>query len=62
MEKEKQKYSNIKKILKRHIDNGENTLWTWDKKDMNFTCLYNTYEEKLKIYTVRQLLETLENE
>ena len=66
-EKEKLNYKNIKKVLRKHIELGINSLWTWNrnydgKGGENFTHLYKTINEELQIYSCRQLLELLENE
>jgi hypothetical protein len=36
------------------------SLWTWEKD--NFTCLFNEYKEKDRIYTSTQLLKILEDD
>jgi hypothetical protein len=53
------KYTGIKKILKKHIDLGLNTLWNWDKDNQNFICLYQKFNNELPIYTSQQLLDIL---
>ena len=60
MEKKKQKYTNIKRILKRQVDLRLNVLWTWDKDDNNFTMIYKNYSDELPIYTPQQLIEKIE--
>jgi|TARA_R110002020_G_scaffold49886_1_gene141624 hypothetical protein len=53
------KYNNIKKILRRQIENGVKTFWTYNKYEKEFTCIYKNYNDKLKIYTPQQLLNKL---
>ena len=55
---EQRTYKTIKRILKEHIKNKVHSLWTWEKD--NFTCLFNEYKEKDRIYTSQQLLTILE--
>jgi hypothetical protein len=50
-------YRGIKQILRGHIKNGINSLWTWE--DDNFTCIYNDYSGSERIYTSGQLLRLL---
>ena len=57
--KEQRKYKTIKWVLKEHIKKNVNTLWTWEKD--NFTCLFNEYKDKGRIYTSTQLLKLLED-
>jgi len=54
------KYNNIKKILRRQIENGVKTFWTYNKDEKEFTCIYKNYNDKLKIYTPQQLLNKLD--
>ena len=54
------KYNNIKKILRRQIENGVKTFWTYNKDEEEFTCIYKNYNDKLKIYTPQQLLNKLD--
>ena len=56
---EKRKYKSIKWVLKNHIKNNVESLWTWEKD--NFTCLFNEYQDKGRIYTSTQLLKKLED-
>ena len=56
------KYNNIKSVLRHNIKTGVKNLWTWDKKEKNFTCIYNNYSDDLPIYTPAQLLEEIEKE
>jgi hypothetical protein len=50
-------YRTIKWVLKKHIESGEKTLWTWENN--NFTCIYQNYSESSRIYTAVQLLKIL---
>ena len=54
------KYTNIKKILRNQIDKGLKTLWTFDEEEKEFKCIYEQYNDELKIYTAQQLLEYLD--
>ena len=53
------KYTNIKKILKKQIQSGLKTLWTYNETAKEFTCIYKNYSNELKIYTNQQLLNKL---
>ena len=53
------KYNNIKAILRKQIDKGVKTFWTFDEKQKEFTQIYTNYTNELKIYTPQQLLEYL---
>jgi hypothetical protein len=53
------KYNNIKTILKKQIDNGVKTFWTFNEEEKEFTQIYKNYTNELKIYTPQQLLEYL---
>ena len=53
------KYNNIKTILKKQIDNGVKTFWTFNEEEKEFTQIYKSYTDDLKIYTPQQLLEYL---
>jgi len=53
------KYKNIKNILRKQIDNGVKTLWTFDEERKEFTQIYKNYNDGLIIYTPLQLLEYL---
>ena len=55
-------YTGIKKILRLHINKGIRSLWTWDRKENNFTYIYQNYNDKLKIFTAQQLLNEIEEE
>jgi|TARA_R110000744_G_scaffold14524_1_gene41267 hypothetical protein len=54
------KYNNIKKMLKKQIDDGVKGFWTYDEDKKEFTNIYKNYTDKLKIYTPQQLLDKLE--
>ena len=53
------KYTNIKGILKKQIDNNVKTFWTFNQEDKEFTQIYKSYTDELKIYTPKQLLDYL---
>ena len=53
------KYNNIKTILRKQIDNGVKTFWTFNEEQKEFTQIYKNYTNELKIYTPQQLLEYL---
>ena len=53
------KYNNIKAILKKQIENGVKTFWTFDEEQKEFTQIYKNYTNELKIYTPQQLLNYL---
>ena len=53
------KYNNIKTILKKQIENGVKTFWTFNEEEKEFTQIYKSYTDDLKIYTPQQLLEYL---
>tara|TARA_R100000656_G_scaffold32743_1_gene28288 strand:+ start:2850 stop:3026 length:177 start_codon:yes stop_codon:yes gene_type:complete len=50
-------YNTIKFVLRSHIKNKVDSLWTWQFD--NFTCLYNTLGNKLRIFTAQQLLDKI---
>tara|TARA_R100000541_G_scaffold55361_3_gene64201 strand:+ start:51 stop:242 length:192 start_codon:yes stop_codon:yes gene_type:complete len=54
------KYNNIKKILNKQIDNRVKTFWTYNEEKKEFTQIYKSYTDKLKIYTPQQLIDKLE--
>jgi len=58
MLKEERTYKTIKWVLRGHIKNNVNSLWTWE--DNNFTCLFDNYAGENRIYTSNQLLNLLE--
>ena len=53
------KYNNIKNILKKQIDNGVKSFWTFNEQEKEFTQIYKNYTNELKIYTPQQLLDKL---
>ena len=53
------KYNNIKGILKKQIDNNVKTFWTFNEEEKEFTQIYKSYTDELKIYTPKQLLDYL---
>jgi len=53
------KYNNIKSILKKQINNGVQTFWTFNEEEKEFTQIYKNYTNELKIYTPQQLLDKL---
>ena len=53
------KYNNIKAILRKQIDKGVKSFWTFDETENNFTCIYKNYTNDLKIYTPQQLIDKL---
>ena len=53
------KYKDIKWILRKQIEKGVKTLWTFNEKEKNFTCIYENYTDGLTIYTPQQLLDKL---
>ena len=53
------KYNNIKNILKKQITNGVKTFWTFNEEEKEFTQIYKSYTDELKIYTPQQLLDKL---
>ncbi len=53
------KFKNIKQILRKQIDNGVKSLWTFNEKELEFTQIYKNYNDKLPIYTSQQLLDKL---
>ena len=50
-------YKTIKWVLKGHIKNNVNSLWIWEED--NFTCIFENYSGKERIYTSNQLLRLL---
>ena len=54
------KYINIKGILKKQIENNVKTFWTFNEEDKEFTQIYKSYTDELKIYTPKQLLDYLD--
>ena len=58
MIKEKRSYKTIRWVLRSHIKNKVNSLWTWEND--NFTNIYKNYGNKDNIFTAVQLLNQLE--
>ena len=54
------KYTNIKKILRNQVEKTVKVLWTFNEDKQEFTCVYKSYGDELKIYTPQQLLDHLE--
>jgi hypothetical protein len=50
-------YRGIKQILRGHIKNGINSLWTWE--DDHFSFIFNGTDGNERIYTANQLLKLL---
>ena len=55
------KFKNIKNILRKQIDNGVKSLWTYNESELEFTKIYKNYNDKLPRYTAKQLLNKLNN-
>ena len=55
----KRTYKTIKWVLNEHIKNKVQSLWTWEND--NFTCLFNEFKDKDRIYTSTQLLKILKD-
>ena len=53
------KYNNIKNILRKQIEKGLLTLWTFEENKKEFTQIYKFYSDDLKIYTPQQLLDKI---
>ena len=54
------KYINIKGILKKQVENNVKTFWTFNENEKEFTQIYKSYTNELKIYTPQQLLDYLD--
>ena len=54
------KYNNIKTILRKQVQNGVKTFWTFNEEEKEFTQIYKNYTNDLKIYTPQQLLNKLD--
>jgi hypothetical protein len=54
------RYINIKGILKKQIENNVKTFWTFNEDEKEFTQIYKSYTDELKIYTPKQLLDYLD--
>ena len=55
----KMKYTNIKGILRKQIENNVQSFWTFNEEEKEFTQIYKNYTNELKIYTPKQLLNYL---
>tara|TARA_R110002051_G_scaffold114371_1_gene187291 strand:+ start:1454 stop:1639 length:186 start_codon:yes stop_codon:yes gene_type:complete len=55
----KRAYKTIKWVLNEHIKNKVQSLWTWEND--NFTCLFNEFKDRDRIYTSTQLLKILKD-
>tara|TARA_R100000781_G_C4030326_1_gene110375 strand:+ start:340 stop:519 length:180 start_codon:yes stop_codon:yes gene_type:complete len=53
------KYTNIKRELRRHVNNNIRSLWTFDEEENVITQIYQNYSNNLKIYTPKQLIDRL---
>ena len=53
------KYINIKGILKKQTENNVKTFLTFNEEEKEFTQIYKSYTDELKIYTPKQLLDYL---
>ena len=54
-------YKTIKWVLRKQIDKGSKTLWTWlQGENENFTWIYQSYNDNLAIYTPQQLLDKID--
>ena len=58
--KEKQKYNNIKRILRKQAEDNLNVIWSWDKEDNHFIMLFHDIDDNLPIYTPQQLIDEIE--
>ena len=54
------KYTNIKNILKKQVENNVHSFWTFNKDEQEFTQIYKNYTDELKIYTPKQLLDYID--
>lgn len=54
------KFTNIKKTLRKQVEDRSKYLWTYDEKKQSFTQIYKGYSDKLQIYTPDQLLKRLQ--
>jgi hypothetical protein len=54
------KYTNIKKILKKQVQNNVKTFWVYNEENKEFINIYKMYSDKFKIYTPQQLIDKLE--
>ena len=53
------KYNNIKKILRKQVENNVKALWTFDEPKKEFTNIYKSYTDELTLYTPQQLIDYL---
>ena len=53
------KYNNLKGILNKQVDNNVQSFWTFNEDEKEFTQIYKSYTNDLKIYTPKQLLDYL---
>ena len=53
------KYKNIKRILREQVNKNLKVLWTFDEEQFEFTMIFENYNNNLRIYTPKQLLERL---
>ena len=51
------KYNNIKTILRKQVQNGVKTFWTFNEEEKEITQIYKNYTDEIKIYTPQQLLK-----
>ena len=62
----KQKYNNIKKILRKQVENQVNSQWAWIKDNegntIEFCNMFRVIPDVEEIYTPQQLLNKLELE
>jgi len=50
------KYNNIKRILRKQIENNVKTFWIYNEEEKEFINIYKMYSNKYTIYTPEQLL------
>ena len=59
----KQKYNNIKKILRKQVENQVNSQWAWNKDNegntIEFCNMFRVIPDVEEIYTPQQLLDKL---
>jgi hypothetical protein len=54
------KFNNIKKILRKQVQNKVKTFWVYNEENKEFINIYKMYSDKLKIYTPQQLIDYLD--
>ncbi len=54
------KFNNIKKILRKQVQNKVKTFWVYNEETKEFINIYKMYSDKLKIYTPQQLIDYLD--